>query len=120
MAEIANYKVAASPHELDNASTRRIMLDVLIALVPCLVMGVVYFGLYALMLVAICMAVCFASEQIYNLIRKKPLTFDLSALVTGLILGLNLPPRAPWYIPVIGGVFAIQYVQNKKETLSKD
>ena len=111
MAEIANYKVAASPHELDNASTRRIMLDVLIALVPCLVMGVVYFGLYALMLVAICMAVCFASEQIYNLIRKKPLTFDLSALVTGLILGLNLPPRAPWYIPVIGGVFAIIVVK---------
>lgn len=87
------------------------MLDVLIALLPCLICGVVYFGLYALMLVAVCMAVCFASEQIYNLIRKKPFTSDLSALVTGLILGLNLPPRAPWYIPVIGGVFAIVIVK---------
>ena len=111
MAEIANYKVAASPHKKDSATTRRIMLDVLIALLPCLVCGVVYFGLYALMLVAICVATCFASEQIYNLIRKKPFTKDLSALVTGVILGLNLPPRAPWYIPVIGGVFAIIIVK---------
>ena len=101
MAEISNYKVAAPPHELDSSDTRKIMLDVLIALLPCLVCGVVFFGLYALLLVVICMAACFVSEQIYNLIRKKPLTFDLSALVTGLILGLNLPPRAPWYIPVI-------------------
>ena len=111
MAEIKNYKVAASPHKLDSSSTRRIMLDVLIALVPCLICGVVYFGLYALLLVVICMATCFLSEQIYNLARKKPFTFDLSALVTGMILGLNLPPRAPWYIPVIGGVFAIIIVK---------
>ena len=111
MAEISNYKVAASPHQLDSSNTRKIMLDVLIALLPCLVCGVVFFGLYALLLVVICVATCFVSEQIYNLIRKKPLTFDLSAVVTGLILGLNLPPRAPWYIPVIGGVFAIIVVK---------
>ncbi len=111
MSEIANYKVASSPHKLDGANTRRIMLDVLIALLPCLVCGVVYFGLYALLLVVICMAASFASEQIYNLIRKKPVTTDLSALVTGLILGLNLPPRAPWYIPLIGGVFAIVIIK---------
>lgn len=111
MAEISNYKVAAAPHRLDSSNTRKIMLDVLIALLPCLVCGVVFFGLYSLLLVVICAATCFVSEQIYNLIRKKPLTFDLSALVTGLILGLNLPPRAPWYIPVIGGVFAIIVVK---------
>ncbi len=111
MAEISNYKVAASPHKLDSSTTRKVMLDVLIALVPCLVCGVVYFGLYSLALVVICMATCFLSEQIYNLIRKKPFTFDLSALVTGLILGLNLPPRAPWYIPIVGGVFAIIIVK---------
>ncbi len=111
MAEISNYKVAASPHKLDSSSTRTVMLDVLIALIPCLVCGVVYFGLYSLALVVICMATCFLSEQLYNLIRKKPFTFDLSALVTGLILGLNLPPRAPWYIPIIGGVFAIIIVK---------
>ena len=111
MAEISNYKVAASPHSLDPSNTRRIMLDVLIALLPCLVCGVVFFGLYSLLLVVICVLACFLSEQIYNLIRKKPFTFDLSAFVTGLILGLNLPPRAPWYIPVIGGVFAIIVVK---------
>lgn len=87
------------------------MLDVLIALLPCLVCGVAYFGLYALLLVFLCMAACFAGEQLYNLVRKKPFTFDLSALVTGMILGLNLPPRAPWYIPLIGGVFAIVVVK---------
>ena len=111
MAEITNYKVAASPHKLDRSNTRRIMLDVLIALAPCLVCGVLFYGLYALMLVAICVAACFASEQVYNLIRKKPFTFDLSAVVTGVILGLNLPPRAPWYIPIVGGVFAIVVVK---------
>ena len=111
MAEITNYKVAASPHKLDRSNTRRIMLDVLIALAPGLVCGVLFYGLYALMLVAICVAACFASEQVYNLIRKKPFTFDLSAVVTGVILGLNLPPRAPWYIPIVGGVFAIVVVK---------
>ena len=111
MAEIANYKVAAAPHKADGASTRRIMLDVLIALLPCLVCGVLFFGLYSLLLVVLSCAACFASEQIFNLIRKKPLTFDLSALVTGVILGLNLPPRAPWYLPLIGGVFAIVIVK---------
>ena len=96
MAEITNYKVASSPHVADGASVRRIMLDVLIALLPCVVCGVLFFGLYSLMLVVICVAACFASEQVYNLIRKKPITTDLSAVVTGVILGLNLPPRAPW------------------------
>ena len=111
MAEISNYKVAASPHELDGADTRRIMVDVLIALLPCVVCGTLFYGLYALLLVVICAATCFISEQLFNLARRKPLTFDCSALVTGVILGLNLPPRAPWYIPVIGGVFAIVIVK---------
>ena len=111
MAEIANYKVAASPHKSEGSGTRRIMLDVLIALAPCLAVGTVYYGLYALMLVALCVAACFASEQLFNLARRKPFTFDLSAVVTGVILGLNLPPRAPWYIPLVGGVFAIVVVK---------
>ena len=66
MAEISAYKVAASPHKSDNANTRRIMLDVLIALLPCLVAGVVFYGLWSLLLVAVCMVTCFASEQIFN------------------------------------------------------
>ena len=111
MAQISAYKVSASPHKTGKDTTRRLMLDVLIALAPCLVAGIVFYGLWALLLVVICMATCFASEQLCNLIRRKPFTFDFSALVTGLILGLNLPPRAPWYIPVIGGVFAIVLVK---------
>ncbi len=111
MAQISAYKVSASPHKTGKDTTRRLMLDVLIALAPCLAAGVVFYGLWALLLVVICMATCFASEQLCNLIRRKPFTFDFSALVTGLILGLNLPPRAPWYIPVIGGVFAIVLVK---------
>ena len=111
MAEISQYTVAAPPHAGGKDTVRRTMLDVLIALAPCLIAGVVYFGLYALMLVVICTATCFLSEQLFNLARKKPFTFDFSALVTGVILGLNLPPRAPWYIPIIGGVFAIVIVK---------
>ena len=62
MAEISNYKVAASPHKLDNSDTRRVMLDVLIALLPCLVCGVVFFGLYAFLLVFLTTLTCFVSE----------------------------------------------------------
>ena len=111
MAEISNYKVASSPHKVGRQTVRGIMLDVIIALIPCLLCGVIFYGLYALMLVVICVATCFLSEQIYNKIRKKPFTTDLSAIVTGIILGLNLPPRAEWYIPVVGGVFAIIIVK---------
>ena len=111
MAEITAYKVAASPHKTGKDTTRRLMADVLIALLPCLIAGVLFYGLWSLLLVVLSMAACFLSEQLFNLARKKPFTFDLSALVTGLILGLNLPPRAPWYIPLIGGVFAIVIVK---------
>ena len=111
MAEIKNYNVAISPHKLDSLNTRRIMLDVIIALLPCVIIGTLYFGLYALLLVVICTVTCFVSEQVYNLVRKKPFTTDLSAIVTGVILGLNLPARAPWYLAVIGGVFAIVIVK---------
>lgn len=111
MAEISNYKVASSPHKVGKQTVRGIMLDVIIALLPCVLCGVIFYGLYSLMLVVICVATCLLSEQIYQKIRKKPFTTDLSAVVTGIILGLNLPPRAPWYIPVIGGVFAIVIVK---------
>lgn len=111
MAEISNYKVSSPPHKSGPQSVRGIMFDVIIALLPCLICGVLFYGLYALMLVAICVATCMLAEQIFNKIRKKQFTTDLSAIVTGLILGLNLPPRAEWYIPIIGGVFAIVIVK---------
>ena len=108
----AKLKMNNSPHKLSNNSTKTIMRDVIIALMPALIAGVIFFGLYALMIVCITVLTCVASEFIYNKIRKKPVTvFDLSAVVTGIILGLNLPPHSPIYIPIIGGVFAIIIVK---------
>lgn len=106
------YNVSVSPHIREQSTTRSIMRDVAIALIPTLAFGVYRFGIGALQTIALCVAVCIASEAIFELVIKKPVTvFDNSALVTGLILALNLPPTAPWWIPVIGGVFAIVVVK---------
>lgn len=101
-----------SPHIVDNASSKRIMLDVIIALVPSVIAGAFFFGLKALLIVALSVVSAVLAEYLYNLARKKKQTvFDLSAVVTGLIFGLNLPPQAPLFIPIIGGAFAIIIVK---------
>lgn len=108
----ARLTVTSSPHITDNASVREIMTDVIIALVPATVVGAYFFGLYALLIVALTIASCYAAEFVYNkMLKKMSTTGDLSAVVTGLILGLNLPPNVPLYIPVIGGIFAIIVVK---------
>jgi len=108
----AKLKMNNSPHQLSKFSTKKIMRDVIISMIPALIAGVIFFGIYALMIVCITILSCVVSEIIYNKVRKKPLTVkDLSAVVTGLILGLNLPPNSPIYIPIIGGVFAIIIVK---------
>jgi len=84
------------------------MRDVVIALLPILAFGVYHFGLDALLVIIISVATCVISELLFNLIAKKPITvFDFSAVVTGLILAINLPSTVAWWIPVIGGAFAI-------------
>jgi electron transport complex protein RnfD len=84
------------------------MLDVVIALVPAMVMAAVFFRLYAVIVIGTCVVSCVFTEHLCNLIRKKPNTVDdLSAVVTGIILALSLPPAAPWWVCVIGSVFAI-------------
>ncbi len=108
--------ISNTPHIKSKSSTKRIMIDVLIALVPATVMGVVYFGLYALLLVALSILSCIASEVIYLLIRGEKFKdilnkFDFTSAVTGLLLGLNLPANCPWYIPLLGGVFAVIVVK---------
>ena len=106
------YNVSVSPHIREQSTTRSIMRDVAIALIPTLAFGVYRFGIDALKTIALCVAACIASEAIFEIIIKKPVTIhDNSALVTGLILALNLPPTAPWWMPVIGGVFAIVVVK---------
>lgn len=102
----------ASPHITDKISTRQIMIEVCIALFPALVLGIVFFGFYVLLIVSLSITTCVLFEFLYNLIRKKPVTIgDFSAVVTGLILGLILPPKVPFYFPIVGGFFAIVLVK---------
>lgn len=102
------YNVSVSPHVREQSTTKSIMRDVVIALLPVLAFGVYHFGLGALKVIAISVVTCVLSELVFELLAKKPVTvFDYSAVVTGLILAINLPATVPWWIPVIGGVFAI-------------
>ena len=106
------YNVSTSPHVRDKSSTRKIMRDVAIALVPALGWGVYNFGLNALMLILVCVASCVAFEAGYEYLAKKPITvFDFSAVVTGMIIAVNLPPTATWWMAVLGSAFAIIVVK---------
>lgn len=106
------YNVSVSPHIRDKSSTRKIMIDVCIALVPTLAFGVWHFGINALFVIISSVLSCVVSEAVFELIVKKPITvFDFSAVVTGLILALNMPPNIAWWVPAIGGVFAIVIVK---------
>ena len=109
----ANQKLAISPHIHSGHSTSHIMLDVLIALLPVTVAGAVIFGWQSLLVVGACVATSVLSELLFTLITKKPTTIgDLSAAVTGLILGLNLPANTPLWQCVVGSVFAIVIVKG--------
>lgn len=104
--------VASSPHVRSKDTTSKIMLYVIIALMPTSIFGVYNFGFNALLLILITVATCVLSEYLYNLLLHKKNTIgDLSAVVTGLLLALNLPPTATWWIAVLGGVFAIIIVK---------
>ena len=106
-------KLAVSPHIHSGRSTRRIMLDVLIALLPTTVAGIVIFGLRALLVVAVTVLSCVGFEALFCLIRKKPVTVgDLSAAVTGLLLALNLPANIPLWQCVVGALFAMVVVKG--------
>lgn len=110
MSDLLN--VTSSPHVRAKDNTQRIMLYVCIALLPACAFGVYNFGLSALILLIATVASCVLSEFIFNLIVKKKNTIsDLSAVVTGLILGMNLPPTLPVWMAVLGGAFAIIVVK---------
>ena len=104
--------ISVSPHIHSKNSTQRIMLDVLISLLPATIAGIVIFGLNALLVIAVCVAVCVLGEFVFNKITKKPLTIsDLSAAVTGLLLALNLPANVPLWQAGVGSLFAIIIVK---------
>ncbi len=101
--------VAPAPHILNSAiSTRRMMADVIIALIPVIAMGIYIFQWDAVKQMGICLASCVIAEALFVKIRNKPIPLgDFSAIITGLILGLSLPAPAPWYVGVIGSLVAI-------------
>jgi len=102
------FAVTFAPHIRRPLSTRRIMLDVIIGLVPALIAAGVFFRIRGLAVIAVCVAWCVATEWVCNLVRKKPNSVgDLSAVVTGIILGLSLPPALPLWAGAVGAVFAI-------------
>ena len=104
--------VSSSPHIRSKLSTSSIMFVVIIALLPATGFGIYHFGIEAAIVVATCIAACVLTELLYTKLMKKPTTIgDFSAVVTGLLLALNLPASVPWWIPVIGGVFAILVVK---------
>ncbi len=104
--------VSSSPHIRTKTETPGVMLDVIIALLPAIVAGAFIFGLRALLVVATCVLASVVSEFLFNLATKKEQTiFDLSAVVTGIILALNLRADAPIWQCVLGSVFAIVVVK---------
>ena len=104
--------MSAGPHIHSGASGRRIMLDVILALLPAAVAGVVLFGLQALWIMLTCVICCVASEFLFNLCaRRKQSVGDLSAVVTGLLLALNLSTKVPLWQCAVGSVFAIVLVK---------
>ena len=107
-----NLTVASSPHIRGNFRTNRIMLDVVLALLPALIAGICVLGLRALVVTLICVATCLLAEWLYARITKTRNTVvDGSAMVTGVLLAMTLPHTVPYWLAVVGSVFAIVVVK---------
>ena len=105
--------VTASPHIVDQSSTRGLMGHVIIALMPALVASAFIFGFRAFLVTGVTVAACVGFEALYCVLMKKPVPVgDLSAVVTGLILAFNLPATIPLWIAVVGAFIAIVVVKQ--------
>ena len=105
-------KVSSNPHVRAKVTTSHIMLAVVVALLPTSFYGIINFGFKAALLILVTVTSTVLTEYVYEVAMKKKVTIgDFSAVVTGLLLALNLPVSAPWWIGVIGGVFAILVVK---------
>ena len=110
---MANFVVSGTPHVRSKESIQSIMRDVIIALVPATAMGIYYFGLKALILIVAAIVSAVFFEWLYEKITKKPVTIsDLSAVVTGLLLAMNLPASAPVWVAIVGSAFAIIFAKQ--------
>ncbi len=118
--------VSSNPHIRDGMTTQMIMLCVIISLMPATIYGVFHFGFHAFLLVLTCVITCVLTEAIFGLIIKKQSLknlnknnlssacssiFDCSAIVTGVLLAMNLPPALPIWMAVLGSIFAISVVK---------
>lgn len=105
--------MSLAPHVTTNESTRRIMLDVIIALTPAMIGAIYFFGLNAakLIVLSVASAVLFEAGA-QKFFKKDILIGDLSAVVTGILIAFNLPANAPWWLPVFGSAFAIIIVKE--------
>ena len=107
------FTVSSSPHIRSSETTQNIMRDVTIALTPAALYGVYNFGLRALIVLVISVVSAMIAEAACQKIRKQKITVnDFSAVVTGLLLGMNLPSAVPYWIPVVGSFFAIAVVKQ--------
>ncbi|MBQ7077716.1 MAG: RnfABCDGE type electron transport complex subunit D [Lachnospiraceae bacterium] len=110
MSDLLN--VSSSPHVRSTLTTKKVMLYVIIALLPACFFGIYNFGFNAALLILVTTASCVATEYVFNLITKRKQSInDLSAVVTGILLALNYPSTLPWYLAIIGGMFAIFFVK---------
>jgi len=108
-----NLISTSSPHVRSDESTRMIMLDVVIALMPALIWAVYIFGINALLITVVSVLSAVLSEAAVELISKKPLTIgDFSAVVTGILVAFNVSPAVPIWMPAIGSAFAIIVVKQ--------
>ena len=104
--------VASSPHIRGNFRTRRIMLDVVIALLPALIVGIVMHGLRSLFVTVVAIVSCVGFEWLYSLVtRKRNTIVDGSAVVTGMLLAMTLPATVPYWLMILGSGFAILFVK---------
>ncbi|KXG77075.1 RnfABCDGE type electron transport complex subunit D [Thermotalea metallivorans] len=105
--------VSSSPHLRADESISRIMRDVVIALLPATLAGIYFFRMGAVKVILAAVLAAVVTEAAVQKIRKQPVTIhDWSAVVTGLLLAFNIPATAPWWLPVIGSIFAIAIVKH--------
>jgi electron transport complex protein RnfD len=108
-----NLRVSAGPHFVARESTQTLMLDVIIAMIPTTAAGIYLFGIRAAWVIAVSVISALLSEFIWQKLAKKPVRIsDLSAIVTGMILGLNMPVEIPLWVPAIGSAMAIILVKQ--------
>ena len=108
MPDPARLVVSNSPHIRDNQSIHKIMFTVVLAMLPACLAGIWFFGLAAVKVLLLCTVSCVVIEEGWNKLVKRASTWkDGSAILTGILLGMNLNAGVPWWVCVLGGILAI-------------